>query len=50
MGRGRHGKEQRGRGEEGGRGGGYFTDEYDEMPGWTYRVPGWNEATEFSDC
>ena len=26
-----------------------FTDGYDEMPGWTYGMPGWNEVTEFSD-
>ena len=28
---------------------GDFTDGYDEMPGWTYGMPGWNEVTEFSD-
>ena len=26
-----------------------FTDGYDEMPGWTYGMPGWSEVTEFSD-
>ena len=28
---------------------GDFTDGYDEMPGWTYGMPGWNEVTEFSE-
>ena len=27
---------------------GDFTDEYDEMPRWTYGMPGWNEVTKFS--
>ena len=56
MGRGRWGEgnkkgetwskgEQRRRGKRRGD----FTDGYDEMPGWTYGMPGWNEVTEFSD-
>ena len=42
MGRGQQEEGRWGRGNEGG----VFTDEYDEMPGWTYGMPGWNEATE----
>ena len=37
------------RGKKRGKRRGDFTDGYDEMPGWTYGIPGWNEVTEFSD-
>ena len=58
MGRGRLGggnrkgetwKGAKGRAEERGKRRGDFTDGYDEMPRWTYGMPGWNEVTEFSD-
>ena len=26
-----------------------FPDGYDEMPRWTYGMPGWNQVTKFSD-
>ena len=26
-----------------------FHNGYDEMPGWIYGMPGWNEVVEFSD-
>ena len=47
----RQGNGQRGgrEGEKKGQEEGNFTDGYDEMPGWTYRMLGWNEVTEFSD-
>ena len=46
---GRRARGQRGGGKGKGKRRGDFTDGYDEMPGWTYRIPEWNEVTEFSD-
>ena len=37
-----------GRGRRRGKRRGNFTDGYDEMPRWTYGMPGWNEVTKFS--
>ena len=37
-----------GRGRRRGKRRGDFTDGYDEMPRWTYGMPGWNEVTKFS--
>ena len=47
----REGQQEGGKGEERRRGKrrGDFTDGYEEMPEWTYGMPGWNDATEFSD-
>ena len=45
--KGETGKGAKGRGRRGKRRGD-FTDGYDEMPGWTYGIAGWNEVTEFS--
>ena len=39
----------KGEGERRGKRRGDFTDGYEEMPGWTYGMPEWNEVTEFSD-
>ena len=53
MGRGQQeeGDGEWGKGEGRGRGKrrGDFTYGNDEMPGWTYGMPGWNEVTDFSD-
>ena len=38
-----------GRGRTRGKRRGDFTDGYDEMPRWTYGMPGSNEVTKFSD-
>ena len=43
------GKGAKGRGRRRGKRRGEFTDGYDEMTGWTYGMPGWNEVTVFSD-
>ena len=37
-----------GRGRRRGKKRGDFIDGYDEMPRWTYGMPGWNEVTKFS--
>ena len=47
--KGETGKGAKGRGRRRGKRRGDFTDGYDEMPGWTYGMPGWNEVTELSD-
>ena len=47
--KGKTGKGAKGRGRRRGKRRGDFTDGYDEMPGWTYGMPGWNEVTELSD-
>ena len=47
--KGETGKGSKGRGRRRGKRRGNFTDGYNEMPGWTYGMPGWNEVTEFSD-
>ena len=47
--KGRTGKGEKGRGRRRGKRKGDFTGGYDEMLGWTYGMPGWNEVTEFSD-
>ena len=45
----RKGETGKGVGRRRGKTRGDFTDGYDEMPGWTYGMPGWNEVTVFSD-
>ena len=47
--KGETGKGAKGVGRRRGKTRGDFTDVYDEMPGWTYGMPGWNEVTVFSD-
>ena len=45
--KGETGKGAKGVGRRRGKTRGDFTDGYDEMPGWTYGMPGWNEVTVF---